>query len=127
LKTLVSPLYLTVSVPPKRTVCAAAACVRQPNASPQATTTESFRKKDPCRMLDLAVYNAAGPLSTREARESQERLLRSRHAERHVAEEQALVGRVDVPLGHVEAAQDRRDSLVDERRHDRKGAAGAQK
>ena len=50
---------------------------------------------------------------------------RSLHAERHVLDQHALVRRVDVALGQRDAAEDRRDPLVDERRDDRQRPAGA--
>ena len=49
--------------------------------------------------------------------EGEEELPRRLDAERHVLDEQALVRGVDVPLGQVEAGDDRRDSAVGERRH----------
>jgi hypothetical protein len=79
------------------------------------------------RRLNAGVWpTRRGPRRGRDLRqvaEREQRLARGRHAEREVADEQAFVRGMDVALGDVEAAQDRRNPLVAESRDDRQGSA----
>src|SRR5215210_911916 len=116
------PVSSSISVMPcVSRACSAAFDITSWSSSPWITCSHSnpASEQRSCFIVPPVGWSP----SLTQFRESLEELARGVDPERQVVDQEALVRRVSIRTGHREAGDDRRNALVLEGGHDRKGSA----